>query len=271
MKKESNKLDSKEKNSDKLINDGRETYKADLQNFYNYSEMQKKACKDIERVLLEIQKKNKELSDVEKTYRIQCKVVMEEIEKILEQIDNSRLCAKFVNQVLGGDVIKISKEVLPKILDTQNNTPANINYDEIAQSVFNNYDFCLNEEIEDKPILQDPNNMLRKFKEFEDSILRLLQYKLKVEEEREVSESENEQILDEMKDREKAHQDELEVIRDEYDKVYREWEKIVNNHDMKDTEYANLMMELNKGVLGDNYGNTTKNLKKKQIGAIRTL
>ena len=45
----------------------------------------------------------------------------------------------------------------------------------------------------------------------------------------------------------------------------------MNNHDMKDTEYANLMMELNKGVLGDNYGNTTKNLKKKQIGAIRTL
>lgn len=110
--------------------------------------------------------------------------------------------------------------------------------------------------------------MLRKFKEFEDSILRLLQYKLKVEEEREVSESENEQILDEMKNREKAHQDELEVIRDEYDKEYREWEKIVNNHDMKDTEYANLMMELNKGVLGDNYGNTTKNLKKKQIGDI---
>ena len=105
LKKESNKLDSKEKNSDKLINDGRETYKADLQNFYSYSEMQKKACKDIERVLLEIQKKNKELSDVEKTYRIQSKVVMEEIEKILEQIDNSRLCAKFVNQVLGGDVI----------------------------------------------------------------------------------------------------------------------------------------------------------------------
>ena len=89
-------------------------YKADLQNFYSYSEMQKKACKDIERVLLEIQKKNKELSDVEKTYRIQCKVVMEEIEKILEQIDNSRLCAKFVNQVLGGDVMKFSKEVLPR-------------------------------------------------------------------------------------------------------------------------------------------------------------
>lgn len=153
MKKESNKLDSKEKNSDKLINDGRETYKADLQNFYRYSEMQKKACKDIERVLLEIQKKNKELSDVEKTYRIQSKVVMEEIEKILEQIDNSRLCAKFVNQVLGGDVMKFSKEVLPKISDTQNNISANINYDEIAQSVFNNYDFCLNEEIEDKPIL----------------------------------------------------------------------------------------------------------------------
>ena len=40
LKKESNKLDSKEKNSDKLISDGRETYKADLQNFYSYSEMQ---------------------------------------------------------------------------------------------------------------------------------------------------------------------------------------------------------------------------------------
>ena len=56
--------------------------------------------------------------------------------------------------------MKFSKEVLPKISDTQNNISANINYDEIAQSVFNNYDFCLNEETEDKPILQDPNNML---------------------------------------------------------------------------------------------------------------
>ena len=59
---------------------------------------------------------NKELSDIEKSSRIQCKSSMEEIEKTLEQIANSRICAKFVNQVLGGDTSKFQKEIINQIL-----------------------------------------------------------------------------------------------------------------------------------------------------------
>lgn len=267
LKYESNKLENKEKKTSKDLNEGLENFKNEQKAFMEYSEMQKKACKEIEKVLFEIQKKNKELSDIEKTSKIQCKSTTEEIEKTLEQIDNSRICAKFVNQVLGGDTSKFQKDILPEVQENQNSS-STVNYDEITKNVINDYNFCLTENFQEIPMLQDPNSMILKFTEFEDSILRLLQYKAKFEEEHEKMVEENDAVLNELTTREEMHKSELEVLNEEYDKLYKEWIKLENSQEIKDGDFILLIKDLHKISLGDDYVTGTKNFKKKQLSDI---
>ena len=267
LKYESNKLENKEKKTSRTLNEGLENFKNDQKAFMEYSEMQKKACKEIEKVLFEIQKKNKELSDIEKSSRIQCKSSMEEIEKTLEQIDNSRICAKFVNQVLGCDTSKFQKEILPDIQENQNSS-ATVNYDEITKTVIHDYNFCLTENFQEIPMLQDPNSMILKFTEFEDSILRLLQYKAKFEEEYEKVVEDDDAVLNELMSREEMHKSELAILSEEYDKLYGEWLKLENSHEIRDGDFILLIKDLHKTAMGDDYVTGTKNFKKKQLSDI---
>lgn len=264
LKGESDKLDSKEKQAKKKLEAEQENYRNDQKCFMEYSDIQKKACKEIEKVLIEITKKNKELAEIEKSYRIQCKNSTEEIEKVLEQIDNSRLCAKFVNQVLGGDTSKYQKAILPE--ETENpNTSSNINYEEITQNVIREYNYCLNEDLKENPVLSEPNNLLIKFAEFEDSILRMLQFKNKLEEEREKSIEDNNIVLNELLKREEMHNAELDILQEEYYSLLKDWEKLeINNDNSNTSEYAALIEDIHR-VLVDEPLTVTKSLKKKKI------
>lgn len=268
LKGESDKLDSKEREVRKKLAEGQENYKNDQKCFMEYSDIQKKACKEIEKVLIEIQRKNKELAEIEKSYRIQCKNTTEEIEKTLEQIDNSRICAKFVNQVLGGDTSKYQKPILPEENDNPN-TSSNINYEEITQDVIKQYNYCLNEDIKENPVLNNPNNMLIKFAEFEDSILRMLQFKNKFEEEREKTIEDNNIVLKELYKREEMHNAELDILQEEYYNHLKDWEKLELNHDNSNSsECASLIEDIHKVLVGNDYLALTKSIKKKQISDI---
>ena len=61
LKTESGRLENKEQNVLKAFKEENENFKRDQNNFEEYSETQKQACKEIEQVLLDITKKNREL------------------------------------------------------------------------------------------------------------------------------------------------------------------------------------------------------------------
>ena len=68
LKTESGRLENKEQNVLKAFKEENENFKRDQNNFEEYSETQKQACKEIEQVLSDITKKNRELLYKEKTY-----------------------------------------------------------------------------------------------------------------------------------------------------------------------------------------------------------
>lgn len=261
LKNESDKLETKERSVNKALNDGQINFKNDQKSFNDFSEMQKKACKEIERVLFEIQKKNKELSDIEKSYKGEGKAIEEEMGKILEQIDNSRICAKFVNHVLGGDPSKYSKEV---IIDIKDNSPnkTKINFENSVENVIQNYSFVLDKNMTDLKVLKDPNSMLLKFGEYEDSILRLMEYRDKYDAERERIEKENSSVIIELEKRLKMHLQELDMLEAETNSTKNSFKNLSHTKNYKDAELIALIKDIHKTIMGSEfYGrNKFKNL-----------
>ena len=259
LKEESDKLETKEHNATKALQDEQDNFNKDQSNFIEYSETQKKACKEIEQVLQDIQKKNKELLYTEKAYRAESKQIEEEMAKILEQIDNGRVCAKFVNHVLGGDVSKYGKEILPEFPDKKrhsrqdeddNDNDKKMNYGEITQKVIKEYDFVLNDNNkESDALLHDPMLMILRFKEYEDRILRLLMEKSKLDEEQQLLEQEHNATFRELKRREENHLLEFEKLQEDYYKLLKEWEKVNNNQEIRNKEYHELVKELHKTLI----------------------
>ena len=69
------------------------------------------------------------------------------MEKVLEQIDSGRICAKFVNHVLGGNTSRFNKEIIParpRKKRKDDDDELNVNYEEITAKVINDYGFILN-------------------------------------------------------------------------------------------------------------------------------
>ena len=261
LKEESDKLETKEQNATKALQDEQDNFNRDQSNFIEYSETQKKACKEIEQVLQDIQRRNKELLYTEKAYRAESKQIEEEMAKILEQIDNGRVCAKFVNHVLSGDVSKYGKEILPEFPDKKrhssryddddnDNGDKKINFGEITQKVIKEYDFVLNDNNkESDALLHDPMLMILRFKEFEDRILRLLMERSKLEEELQIVEQEHNATFKELKRREENHLLEFDKLQEDCYKLLKEWEKVNNNQEIRNKEYHELVKELHRTLI----------------------
>ena len=262
LKEESNKLENKELKVTKAIKEGQDNFKIDQRNFLKYSEMQKKACKEIETLLKDIQKKNIELSQTEKTIRAESKHYEEEIVKVLEHIDILRVCAKFVNHVFNGDISKFENKILPENRKSKfyqsefNDDEENkINYEEITQRVINDYDFMLTDNYLQimNDLLRDPYLMILRFKEHEDLIFRKLIQKTQIDEETIAIQQEKENMIKDLSLKEESQTKQYNVIKEEYFALLNECNKININYDLENMEYYELVKELNQTMSQELY------------------
>ena len=214
-------------NRTKNIKESENFIKQSMNNFENISSKQRELYFKISDLLSKIQDKNADLIRVLQNYRANEKILEDEIFKKIEQIEELRIYAKFVHKVLGGDT-RLFEEVL--IPDYENDNKPSINvlvkkvYDKyghfikkhkLSSSVNSNYsqekeknknknnnELNLsnsdNDEI-DFDLLNDPDLMIRKFKELEEKILRIVE-KTKLYNKYEIKQSkDNQQLLKDMK------------------------------------------------------------------------
>jgi hypothetical protein len=78
----------------KLVNDWEE--------FKQFEEDQKKLQKEMERILFEMTRENRDLIDKKKRLGQECKQIQDEMERTIKMIVNSKYYANFVHSVLGG-------------------------------------------------------------------------------------------------------------------------------------------------------------------------
>ena len=268
LKTESGRLENKEQNVLKAFKEENENFKRDQNNFEEYSETQKQACKEIEQVLSDITKKNRELLYKEKTYLSESRQIREEMEKVLEQIDSGRICAKFVNHVLGGNTSRFNKEIIParpRKKRKDDDDELNVNYEEITAKVINDYGFILNDDFtkESEKLLRDPVLMLLRYKEFEDRIIRMINIKNKLDEEIRSLEKEHKVVLDELKEGETSNKLELESMNNDFNKLLNDIRKKSNEQEYRSKEYDEFVKDLNKTIIDENinYNKSINNVK----------
>ena len=154
----------------KIMNNSK-TLENNENEFNEYKHVQKIASRKIENLLTAIHGKGRRLLEEERNAKAELKVAEDERVKILELIDELRIIAKFVHKVLG-DNDNIFKN---KILPTDYSSPPD--YEQITKNLFIRFKSFLNDDEKNEDILSDeilnePEVMIRKFHEVEDSIIR---------------------------------------------------------------------------------------------------
>ena len=242
MNDEIEKSNEKEKNNSKIIENNIKTMKNDEKNFEHYTNIQKATCKNIENLLIKLQNENNRLLEEERINKGYNKLCQDDIIKVLDQIDDLRIYAIFVNQVIGKDTTKFQNCVMPPLNETQK-------YDQIASDVIENYKLYLtdknNSEFE---LLNDPDILLNRFNEIELGIVRLMKNKEEIIAQTKQYHEQNIKNLSELNRRYNDLQNEYEIEKIRYEREctamnsLKSRDYIINEN----KEYENYIKELNK-------------------------
>ena len=202
---ESEKLLEKEKDFKIRYEKNKNILDSGIKDFENLTEEHKKVCKNIENCFDKLQKENNNLLNELIVYRSLNKNNVDEIQKVLEQIEHLREYALFVHYSLNKDVTRYSKNIFP---DYRNERLDDYNkkIEKIRNFVINNYsifwDNKYREEVkEELSFLEEPDLMIQKFNEIEVNIMRLLEMKDNLHIEFQEDLKNHKIILDELKAR----------------------------------------------------------------------
>lgn len=192
--------------------------------FDEYKDSQKKACRKIDKMLLEKQKENRSL--IEKEYNIyyDMHIIKAHFRKILAHIDECRIYGKFINEVLGGDTTRFNKNIFPKISDKE----LNFDYELLTKQAINNYKCFLNENdefekdekfLKENAFIKEPNQLIDKYIKIQNNIIEFIQVK--------------ESLKEEIKRIQKEKNIEINYLREIYNNLIHEYESLKENYEQE--------------------------------------
>ena len=248
LKIENEKLIKIEDSKGKEIEFQKKNYLKDINYFNDYINQQKRACKEIESILSDIEKKNKILFEEEKQYKFKIKIVEDEIKNCLEHIDDFRICALFVNKVLQKDSSKYEKKIFQferKLNNKIDKIKIQKKIKEYIDIIIKNYGFIL--EDNNNSILNEENTFYNKYENLENKILK------KIKENQEaLNDIRNIKInkeinLKEIKERFLLLEKEEKTLKKEYQRKLEDFKNINPFYNTLDVSY--LIINLNNALM----------------------
>ena len=247
LNEESEKLSLKEKNFNSRNEKNKNIIDKNIKDFEDFTDEHKQICKNIENSFDKLKKENNNLLNELIIYRSLKKSYMDEIQKLLEQIENLRVYALFVHHSLEKDTSRYEKNIFPdyryeKLDDYDSKIEKVRNFVIKNYSIF--WDNKYREEIkEELQFLQEPDLMIHKFNEIQGNIMRLLDFK--------------DNLYKEIQEDEKSHKINLDDLQKRYsqaEKEYKIYEKNldyemnhINSLKRKETDYNSEFI----GLIGD--------------------
>ena len=147
----------------KTIDNNKRAMDIDEINFDCFTTNQKMANRRIENVLDKMVEKNFRLLIEERRYKNEVRIKEDERKKLLEQIEEMRIYADFINEVLENNVSLFKKQILPDI--SSNYIP---NYEEITKEVCERFYFLIDEKDKDK-FNEEDLKVIKEINELKDS------------------------------------------------------------------------------------------------------
>ena len=212
---ESEKLSVKEKILKSKSQKTRTSIDKNIKDFEDYTEKYRQICKNIQNLYYKIQKENEVLLNELFIYQSIHKGHLDEIQRILEQIDKLREYALFVHQSLGKDTSRYTKIISPD-WKNDNLDDYGTKIEKIKNYVINNYslfwDNNYKKELKDElDFLENPSIMSQKLNEIEEHIMFLIHLKDNLNNEIREDAEKHKKIIKELKSK-------YDFVEDEYKK-----------------------------------------------------
>jgi hypothetical protein len=203
-------------------------YLIDEKNFNEFKDIQNQAYENIENILKSVEKKNRQLHEQLIDIKSQNKEIEDEMEKYFYEIENYRICAKFINKILDEDPKLFHRSIIQSQEEIKKNNII-INHIRILNEIFDDYDFVLNgkhsQNIFLNELLHDDSNIYRKFIDMQDKILLKLEEEEKILKHRTIDKKENVNMLKHLKIMVKFYEEEFNEKLEDYNKVQEEYNK----------------------------------------------
>ena len=227
MNLETNKLHLIENSHLNKIKDEQKIIEANEQNFDECQNSQKKACRQIDNLCKNLQRKNMQLINEELKSKSNIKIILDENRRYLIKIEHLRKYAKFVTKVLGEGNHEIFDE---KIIPEQK-YDENIDYEVLTKNVLKKYRnlFYDTSEIDDEnaskkdKFLSSEDKMWLKFKEMEDFIIKDI--------------SLNEDLKEVIKNIKKENDFNLKDLRQKYEMLQKEHKELIDKYEIESFNY----------------------------------
>ena len=233
------------------------TIEIDENNYECFTTNQKQACRRIEKNLNNLLIKNRRLKAELQRYSAEVRVREDERQKLLEQIDEYRIIAKFVSKVLESNINLFKIKIIPDYSSDQ--LP---DYGKISDEVCERYNFLLNDEKkyninmnqENLEIVNEMNDLsdselYHQFHKMEDNIVHYLKNHDLVLKELMALKKERKKQSEDIEIRIKNLEDELENYKSLYEREQIEYEDICHRNKKGDFELDEIVMDLYHDVM----------------------
>jgi hypothetical protein len=240
----------------KSIDDTRRTIEIDENNYECFTTNQKQACRRIEKNLNSLLVKNRRLKAEQQKLTAELRVREDERQKLLEQIDEYRIIAKFVSRVLESNINLFKIKIMPDYSSDQ--LP---DYGNISDEVCERYNFLLNDEKrlinmnqENIDIINEMNDLsdselYHQFHKMEDNIVHYLKIHDMVNKEIMTIKKERKKQSDDFEIRIKNLEEELEHYKSLYEREQIEYEDICNRNKKGNFELDEIVLDLYHDVM----------------------
>ena len=236
LNKETNKLSAKEKNIILRNKQNNELISNNIKDFEEFADKYKHTCKIIENQCEILQSENNRLFNEYIIYKSIKKTYIDDLQKILEQIDSCRKYALFIHQTLEKDISRYSKDIFPDYRYEKIGDDYEKKLENIRNLVLNNYLMFYDPRYKDElknelKFLNDPQLLVDKLEDKERDIMRILNVK--------------NNILKETSNDLKEYKAELDVLKMKRDKEENEYKKFLKEIYIQMGDINNLIKKEN--------------------------
>lgn len=188
----------------------------ELKEFNEFTEKQKKYCRNLEVFHENLQKRNEILIQEFVNYKVNKKNYTDETQKVLEQIESLRNYALFVHQALEKDTSRYEKNIFPDYLEEKIGE-YDKNIEKVKNNVLSSYRIFWDKNYRDQlkaelKFLNNTDSMIFRFTELEGNIMRLLDELFNMNKEIEDEQKRNKENLDYLRERYEKAEEEYNII-----------------------------------------------------------
>ena len=263
MNSETNKLSENCLLRNESLKNGKKALEKNELKFEDYKNSHRIACKQIDNLYINIQKKSKELIEKNCNCRSDIKTIHEDMRRELLLIDNLRSYGYFINYALGGDTTRFETKIFP-----EENYEFELDIEALTKSVIKKYRCFLDKTEEEKffiekSFIDEPEKMWFKFKEIEGIIIRNIYAKENINDETEKIKEDNKNNLKDLIQKHEMLINEYEIFNEQYKYEISKYNKIEKIYNYHKSEYDDLIKNFYifiKNIFNDNNSNNNNKI-----------